>query len=372
MRSIQWNHQCYLLDGKPGFLVSGEFHYFRVPRQDWRKRLELFKESGGNCVATYVPWILHEPTEGDIRFGDIPERDLEGFLNLCKEMDLLVICRPGPYQYSELKYDGLPGWLCENYPELLACNINGESFRASSVSYIHPVFLQKTKKWFDAVCPIIARHTLSKGGPVAFVQFDNELMGIHEWFGGWDYNSVSMGFGKEDGRYAMFLRERYGSIDALNNAYGSNYDSFSQVRPEQRDAGTAMEERRRVKDYQDFYFCMCAEYAAILTGWFRELGIDCDIVHNSANPGMNAYFLEIVQRMGNQFILGSDHYYNLNMDWEQNNPTPQYGVKCFCSNEELRLMGFPVTIYEIPGGSCSDWPPITATDLKACYMANIA
>jgi beta-galactosidase len=372
MKSIQWNDQSYLFDEKPDFLVSGEFHYFRVPREDWRWRLELFRESGGNCVATYVPWILHEPTEGDIRFGDIPERDLEGFLNLCREMELFVICRPGPYQYSELKYDGLPGWLCENYPEIQAVNIKGERFRVSSVSYMHPLFLEKAKKWFDTACPIIARHTLSKGGPVAFVQFDNELMGIHEWFGGWDYNPETMGFGKENGRYAGFLKERYKTMDALNEAYGSDYDSFARVRPELRDAGTAMEERRRVKDYQDFYFSMCAEYAAILTGWFRELGIDCDIVHNSANPGMNAYFLEIVEKMGGNFILGSDHYYNLDMGWEQNNPTPQYASKCFCSNEILRLMGFPATVYEIPGGSCSDWPPITPVDLKSCYLSNIA
>ena len=28
-------------------------------------------------MATYIPWILHEPAEGDFRLGDRPYQDLE-------------------------------------------------------------------------------------------------------------------------------------------------------------------------------------------------------------------------------------------------------------------------------------------------------
>ena len=97
MKRLTWNSSSYHLDEEPFFLISGEFHYFRVPHEDWEKRLRLFQEAGGNCVATYIPWCLHEPQEGDFRFGDIPQRDLIGFLNLCKRLELHVICRPGPY-----------------------------------------------------------------------------------------------------------------------------------------------------------------------------------------------------------------------------------------------------------------------------------
>ena len=208
MKNITWDNKSYFIDNKPIFLVSGEFHYFRVPQKDWGMRLELLKKAGGNCVATYIPWILHEPKEGDIRFGDIPERDLEGFLKLCKKKDIFVCARPGPYQYSELKYDGLPGWLCEIYPEILARDVHGNIFRASSVSYMHPLFLKKAKKWYDVVCPLLARYTILKGAPLAFVQIDNELMGIHEWFSGWDYNEKTMGFGKTEGLYTQFLKKK--------------------------------------------------------------------------------------------------------------------------------------------------------------------
>jgi beta-galactosidase len=375
MKPVEWTSEGYRIDGRPVYLNSGEFHYFRVPREDWRRRLELFKEAGGNAVATYIPWGLHEPTEGDIRFGDTDVRDLEAFLQLCRELELYVTARPGPYQYSELRYDGLPGWLCDDYPELRARDIDGKDFRNSSVSYLHPLFLEKAKVWFQAVCPIIARHTLSRGGAVAYVQFDNELMGIHEWFGSWDFHPVTMGFGAADGRYPGFLKEKYGSVSAMNAAYGTNWQDFSEARPLAMTTGGTVEQRRRVKDYQDFYFRCAAEYAGLLVDWMWEAGIDCDIVHNSANPYMNSYFLETVEAMkrkGARFILGSDHYYNLDMDWDQNNPTPKYATKVFYSNEMLRSLGFPPSVYELPGGSKSHWPPIAVEDLACCYLTNVA
>jgi beta-galactosidase len=375
MKPIEWTKDGYSIDGKPTYLNSGEFHYFRVPRKDWRRRLELFKQTGGNAVATYIPWGLHEPTEGDIRFGDTDVRDLEAFLRLCRELELYVTARPGPYQYSELRYDGLPGWLCDNYPELRARNIDGKDFRNSSMSYLHPQFLEKAKIWFQAVCPIIARHTLSRGGAVAYVQFDNELMGIHEWFGSWDFHPETMGFGQSDGRYPRFLTEKYGCVAAMNAAYGTDWPDVTDARPLAMSSGGAVEQRRRVKDYQDFYFHCAAEYAQTLVDWFLEAGIDCDIVHNSANPYMNSYFLEIVESMkqkGVRFILGSDHYYNLSLDWDQNNPTPKYATKVFTSNEMLRAMGFPPSVYEMPGGSCCVWPPFTPDDAYCAYMTNVA
>ena len=371
MKQLTWDSQSYRLDGKPLFLVSGEFHYFRVPREDWERRLQLFRESGGNCVATYVPWGLHEPSEGDFRFGDIPQRDLTGFLELCKQMELHVICRPGPFQYSELRYAGLPQWLCDGYPQIRACTAQGKLMEAFSVSYLHPLFLEKTRRWFGQVCPILGAYTQEKGGPIAFTQFDNELMGIHDWFGGWDCNRETMGFGREDGRFPRFLRERYGQVERLNQLYHTAYSSFAQVLPFP-DKPRADWEQLRLKDYQDFYFSTIAEYAEILVGWFEELGLRCQYMHNSATPPMNAYFRETVERLGSRFLLGSDHYYNLHMDWDQNNPTPKYATKIFYSNEQLRLMGYPPTVCELPGGSPAEWPPITPVDLKCCYLTNTA
>jgi len=193
MKPVTFDSLCYRVDGEPVYINSGEFHYFRTPKADWRRRMQLFKEAGGNCLATYVPWIVHEPAEGEFAFGGDGYRDLEGFLRLAEEMGLYVVARPGPYQYSELRYAGLPVWLCDGYPQIRAHDINGKDFNAWSVSYLHPLFLEKVRAWFDQVVPIITKHTVTNGGAVAFVQLDNEMGGVHWWISGHDYNAEAMG-----------------------------------------------------------------------------------------------------------------------------------------------------------------------------------
>jgi beta-galactosidase len=310
---------------------------------------------------------------------------LSGNQRTAQEEDLYVIARPGPYQYSELVYHGLPGWLVQKYPEILAQMPDGKLIDYASVSYTHPLFLEKVRNWFDAVLPVLARYTLEQGGPIAFVQIDNELVGIHEWYGGLDYHPVTMGIGQPGGVYPAFLEKRYGSLEMLNQSYTSSWASFTDAHPTapirsihgenqpgRETTDIAAASIRRKKDYFDFYLSTISDYAQRLTEMIRQNGIREPIMHNSANPGMNAYFLETAAALGGDFLLGSDHYYNLSQDWDQNNPTPQYAAKIFISLEMLRLMGYPPSVLEMPGGSASNWPPLTPTDAFTAYMTNLA
>jgi beta-galactosidase len=372
LKPIQFSQTAYIKDGRLFYLNSGEFPYFRVPKSDWKSRMELLKKAGGNCLATYVPWFIHEPAEGHFVFGTETYNDLEGFLKLAREEGLYVIVRPGPYLYSELHYGGLPAWLCQNYPQIQAKNFEGKTYASSSLSYQHPLFLEKVKKWYDRVCPILAKYTISHGGPIAMMQLDNELTGVHIWNKQLDYNPETMGFGKQDGPYTLFLSAKYGKIFTLNDAYGSHYEQFGQVRPIDRKAYEKVEELRQVKDYYDFYFKMAATYLDTLATMARNNGIDIPLIHNAGNPEMIPYLKEAVKTIKPPFILGVDCYYNLNQGWPQNNPTPQYITRTFTGLEMLRLMGYPASVFEMPSGSVSDWPPVTATDAKACYMSSLA
>ena len=373
MDPVTFDRGCYRCNGTPLHLYSGEFHYFRVPKADWRRRMDLFAAAGGNCLATYVPWLIHEPREGEFVFGGADgTHDLEGFLETARAAGLWVMARPGPYQYSELVYDGLPRWLCDQYPELRAKDLKGNAFRRSSISYLQPLFLEKTAAWFDRVCPLLARHSVGQGGAIVAVQLDNEMAGIHRWFSGYDYNPETMGFGRDEGLFATFLRRRFGSVAEMNRLWGTAFASFAEARPPAPGDTSSTPMLRRAKDYCDFYYASIGEYARRLAEMLRGRGIEVPLITNSPNPGSNLWFLETVQAVPPPFLLGSDHYYTLDQNWRQNNPTPQYAVEVFYSCETLRLLGYPPSVFELPGGSASDWPPITPVDAKACYLANIA
>ena len=372
--TLTFDARSFLAGGRRLFLISGEQHYFRVPHEGWRDRLEKLKAAGANGVATYVPWLLHEPEEGRFDFST-PACDLERFLDLCAETGLWAVVRPGPYQYSELLNAGLPAWLARDYPDIKARRLDGRPFETSlfSVSYLHPVFLEKVRRWFDAVVPRLAAHQLAHGGAVAAVQLDNELMGIHEWFGSWDYHPDALGIGREEGRWKTFLETRYGSLGAVNEAWGTAARAWAEAMPIEKPCAGTRAEQRRLKDFHDFYFASCADYLALLAGWVRERGIEVPLIHNSAGPGMTPYFEESVKRLGPAFLLGADHYYNLGLDWgDGTHPTPKYASKIFYSMEMLRHFGMPPCILEMPGGSAMDFPPILGSDIECAYLANLA
>ena len=385
MKGIQWDADGYYINGERKPLISGEMHYFRVPREDWKYRLKLLREAGANCVGTYAPWIVHEPAEGKICFDDCAGRELTAYLQFCKEEDMPVIVRPGPYQYSELVWGGLPDWLIKGYPEIMAATVDGKPMAPGTVSYLHPVFLKKAREYYRAINRIIKQFLVENGGTVCMVQPDNELTGVHIWSGSLDYNPVTMGFGTDNGRYPQWLLNKYGSIEELNQAYNRSYPSFAEVYPIDKggdcsradayEGGDPVDEAsaRRIKDYYEFYCSTIREYLQVLIGWFREDGITAPVCHNAAGTGMIPHFLEASDQLKEEhFVLGVDHYYTLGPTWPRNHPTPQYALSVLMSLDFLKSMHYPPTVFELQGGNYADFPPMLREDCKACYMTNTA
>ena len=372
---ITFDQTGYQVNGKDRYLISGEFHYFRVPQSDWKRRMELFLKSGGNCLATYIPWIIHEETEGNIVFDDCPQRNLSEFLETAKDAGLDVIVRPGPYVYSELVNAGIPEWLIDEHPEILAKDINGNPIRDYAVSYLHPVFLEKARTYYRKVTEIIKPYLSGNGGPICMVQVDNELSGIHLWSSSMDYNRETIGIGRKEGRYPSFLKNRYSDIQQLNRTYNTDYKSFEEVLPIANIDKNNKAQCLRVKDYSDFYQQMMADYLGLLTSWLREDGINVPVCHNSGTPVMNCLFEKTVKQFNERkekFLLGSDHYYTLGQNWSENNPSPKYAIRMMLSADTLRNLGMPPMAMELPAGSCSDTPPMLPNDMLAAYMTNAA
>lgn len=57
------------------------------------------RAAGLHAVTTYVEWALHNPADGVYDWSGMA--DLERFVQLAAEQDLLVILRPGPYICAE-------------------------------------------------------------------------------------------------------------------------------------------------------------------------------------------------------------------------------------------------------------------------------
>jgi beta-galactosidase GanA len=115
----------FWLDGKPQFIQAGELHYFRIPRDQWRHRLDLLIGAGFNTLAVYIPWLWHQLVEDESDFDgrSHPLRDLAGFLDLAADMGLLIIARPGPYIMAETINEFRPGFSA-NFPgQLLSARI---------------------------------------------------------------------------------------------------------------------------------------------------------------------------------------------------------------------------------------------------------
>ena len=369
MQSFDFDEKGFIIGGKRDFLIGGEIAQFRVPRENWRNAMRLFKKAGGNALTTSVPWILHEPEEGNIVWSDTPYRDLKGFLAMAAEEGLFVYLRPGPLVYTELINGGIPPWLFEKYPQTRAQFADGTAIE--QLSYMHPLALEKYRKFYRAFTEEVKPFLLSNGGPVAMIQLDNELAGIHTWSGTLDYNPETMGFGSEDGLYARFMREKYGTAENVNAAYGTKYVRIAEIDP-RTFSFTGKERARAEKDYHDFYCRHLATYARLLLTWLREDGVDTPVTANAANAYLLNFLKELSDEMKDEkFFIGFDDYYGLDVKWANFHPTPKWYMKTLYAADAMRAMGYPYTVLEMQLGSYADIPPVLAEDLYFWYMLNL-
>jgi len=149
---------CFLLNGKPFQMISGEMHYPRVPREAWRARMKMAKAMGLNTIGTYVFWNLHEPQKGKFDFSG--NNDIVEFVKIAQQEGLYVILRPSPYVCAEWEFGGYPYWLQ---------NEKGLVVRSKEATY-----LAEYKKYIDEVGKRLAPLQINHGGNILMVQIENE------------------------------------------------------------------------------------------------------------------------------------------------------------------------------------------------------
>ncbi|KIY23526.1 beta-galactosidase [Mesobacillus subterraneus] len=346
---IEIKDKQIVIDGKPELIMAGEIHYFRLPPSEWQDRLDKLKLAGCNAVSTYVPWLIHEPTEGkiDLIGKTRPELDLKGFIELCEKNDFYFFLRPGPFIMAEMKNEGLPFWIYEKYPEVIPTGWNKKTATTKTIDYLAPRFLNAAKKWYKAVVETVTPHLHQNGGKIIAFQLDNEI-GMLSWVSNTPdlTENVLMDFAawleKEykpevlSERYPFDLRE----MQARNNAIRSPKESYA---PQlMKDLGYYMRNR-------------FARYVATLRGYAEEYGVKNIpfVVNIHGTGGLRGFTFPIgisqlyeSYTQGPGYLSGSDIYFG---DLEMNNFQDLYLINGFM--DSVHLPDQPLTSVEF---NCGD------------------
>ena len=244
MSVLTYNSNSFLKNNAEHRILCGAMHYFRIPREYWRDRLEKLYQCGFNTVETYVCWNLHEPEEGVFNFeGNL---DLAAYIDTAKEVGLDVYLRPGPYICAEWEFGGLPYWL-HKYPNMpLRC------YDEKYLTKVEPYL----KRIFDIAAPRMAEN----GGNIIMMQIENE------------YGSYG-----NDKKYLNWIKEKYIEYGATCLLCTSDGPSYWMLKGGTLDGvlatvnfGSDPEGSfRALKEFRPDQPCMCSEFWC---GWFDHWG----------------------------------------------------------------------------------------------------
>ncbi len=147
-----------VLNGKPVALIMGEFHFQRYPKSEWEEAILEIKAGGINTISTYVFWNMMEPFPNQFNFED--RNDFRTFIELCKKHNMKLVARLGPFCNSEFLLGGLPPWLY------------GMPYSERSND---PEYLAVVKRFYGKLAEQMKGLYWQDGGPIFYVQVENEL-----------------------------------------------------------------------------------------------------------------------------------------------------------------------------------------------------
>ncbi len=282
MAVVRLKEKKVWVDQIPVPLISGEVHYWRLDPHQWRPVLERVREMGIRIVATYACWDFHQiaPGEFDLTGTTDPRRNVVGFLELLTDMGFWIIFRPGPYIYAEWSNNGVPD-------------------EAARFHRLSPEFQALAQPWMTAITVAARRFLATNGGRIILWQSDNEIDAWPHLY------TESLGLGRSVGPFHDFLREKYADVQALNDAWRTNYRHFDEAHAVSE---LSREDPVRLARYNDFR-AFLHWYANAVASWgvefYRELGVDVPII-------LNAYSGVSTQRWADfesiADLVGSDIY----------------------------------------------------------------
>lgn len=164
MPVVTWDQLSLIIDGHRVVPVMGEIHYSRLPPDEWQREIRMMKEGGVTIIATYVFWNHVEEQENVFRWDG--QRNLRRFIQICKEENLPVILRVGPFCHGEARNGGIPDWMF------------GKGCKMRS---LEPTFLHYVEILYRQIYQQVEGLQWKDGGPIMACQFDNEYHGSGDY-----------------------------------------------------------------------------------------------------------------------------------------------------------------------------------------------
>lgn len=144
-------------EGRPWYPVMGEFHFSRFCPSLWREEIGKMKAGGIEVVATYVFWLYHEEKQGEWDFEG--QKNLRHFLEICRQEQMPVFLRIGPWAHGECRNGGFPDWLLNR----------GLGLRSDD-----PGYLALAENFWRKIHQQADGFFYHQGGPVIGIQIENE------------------------------------------------------------------------------------------------------------------------------------------------------------------------------------------------------
>ncbi|MEZ4221385.1 MAG: beta-galactosidase [Polyangiaceae bacterium] len=293
-------------------LWAGAVHYFRLEVATWRPALEAVKQLGFRLVDIYVPWAVHELEKGSHDFGHLdPRKDLRAFLDLCHELELFVVLRPGPHINAELTGFGIPMRVLWD-PE---CQARSPRSRPVVLpvpplafpvpSYASSAFLDETDEWYRVVAEQVEGR-IWPDGPIVLVQVDNEgAMYFRDGVYDQDYHPDAIA------QYRRFLKKRYSTVKDLCEAYGDPDATFARAEPPRAFSARSANELAPHLDWAEFQEQLLSESFQRMRRSLEAHGIsDVPFSHNlplseGVTPLDPARLGKVVELVGQDYYHGA-------------------------------------------------------------------
>jgi len=295
------------MDGEPVFLLTADYPYYRDDPKLWRLKLERLAGLGVKAVTAYVPWRHHEiELRGERRFDFVGQtrasRNVVGFVNVCGQVGLPLIVKPGPFCHAELNYGGLPDFVCPLFrddiePRLsadrsqatwsgAAFNGNGSIAPWPLPSAFSTVFQMEAERWLQKVAADVLHPALAPGGPIVAVQVGNEGLFSDAQHAVWahDFSQPALE------AFRSWLQAGHASLAEYNLQRGTQWKEWDAVEPPHQ--WTLPQDLRSLGRYREWSEFLGVALAELLGGYARQLGLSVPAITNVNPPRAEPWGLD--------------------------------------------------------------------------------